>query len=816
MTNLDVLLRLKMANQLGAGAKAAEKDLKGVKDAAQAIGKGGAADRLGRDLAKAGGTAKVAKRDIIDLRREGDRLGSNRAGAKMAADLEKVGRAARAARRDVDALGRRTAAGRTGRPEVHPGGGTAGAGVGAAALALGRRVALPLGAGYGAKKALDSAVDFEAGMAEVKKKVDVTGPADLAVLETMIRKMAMDLGIARTEMAGLTAEAGASGIVLADLPNFMKLTGKAAIGWDMLPREASQALAEIKSGLRLTIPQMEALSDKINALGDNSAAKERDIVEMFQRSGAAAKAAGIDIDTSLAFLTGAKAIGIQAEIGARWWGNFSSKFQAGFKGKKSAEALKMLGLDEKTLAKGVASRPFETIMDFMERLERSGDKKVKIAKNLFGDEWFDETLRVLQGLGEIRKQRDMLRDPGNWRGSLEKGLQIQLATTKNHMERLKVLSSEVGDRLSRWALPPINTGIEWLITKFDALTAKSSTFSKNMAWLEGRFPEWFGKGEAKASEKEPNNNPWAGIAGDRMARANALEAEADQATKEADLLSDKKKADREKKKALEAQAETLKRMARGERAAGGMAAARDMSGMEEGAAMAAGIRAKRSADDRAWADQVERLKEERMWAKEDLKSWLPRTQRAQGQANRTYARADEAFAGHLGVKDTARAAKAMDILAGLVEQSRLAKAGGRGNQAGLARKNFERLKGELKDTLGGEELEPALRAALERYIGTLGNEGDKAVEMARKIAAELLQTLSINAHPTITPQVAPSGGGGAPSSAPAKTGGVGKSVINQYINSNDPGRAARLARREQEKAVRSARAGSLHDIGSWA
>ncbi len=497
MTTLDVAVRGRWINQFGPGAKASEKDLKGVRDAAQAIGKGGAADKLGRDLAKAGGKAKVAKRDIIDLRREGDRLGSGRAAAKMAADLEKIGRAARAARRDMDALGRRTASGRAGRSEAHPSGGVAGAGAGAAALALGKRVVLPLGAGYGAKKALDSAVDFEAAMAEVKKKVDVTSPGDLAALEKMIRQMAIDLGIARTEMAGLTAEAGASGIVPADLPNFMKLTGKAAIGWDMLPREASQALAEIKSGLGLTIPQMEVLSDKINALGDNSAAKERDIVEMFQRSGAAAKAAGIDIDTSLAFLTGAKSIGIQAEIGSRWWGVFSSKFQAGFKGKKSAEALEMLGLDEKKLAKGISSRPFETIMDFMERLERSGDNKVKIAKNLFGDEWFDETLRVLQGLGEIKKQRDMLRNPANYTASLEKGLQIQLATTKNHMERFKVLASEVGDRLSRWSLPPINSGIEWLITKFDALTDKSSTFAKNMAYLQGRFPEWFGTGEVK-------------------------------------------------------------------------------------------------------------------------------------------------------------------------------------------------------------------------------------------------------------------------------------------------------------------------------
>ncbi len=301
-----------------------------------------------------------------------------------------------------------------------------------------------------------------------------------------------------------------------------------------------------------------------------------------------------------------------------------------------------------------------------------------------------------------------------------------------------------------------------------------------------------------------------------MARANALEAEADQVKKEADLLSVKKKADREKKAALETQAETLKRMARGERASAGAAAARDMTGMEEGAALAAGIRAKRSADNRAWADRAEKLKEERMWAKDDLKGWLPRTKRAQGQADRTYAKADDALAGHLGTKDTDRAVRAMDILAGLVEQTRRANAGGRGGQAAAARKNVERLKGELKDALGGKELEPALREALERYLGTLGSEGDKAVEMARKIAAELMQSLSIDAHPTITPQVAPSGGGGAPASGPAKTGGVGKSVINQHIYNSDPGRAARLARREQERAVRSARAGGLHDIGSWA
>lgn len=830
MTNFDVSIRAKFVNQVGPGAKATKRDILDLKSAADKLG-GASAGRLGQDLVKTGAGAKAAKRDILELKAATDKLGTStgiqRFQEGMAKGLrdaretlkirEQMARQAEQRRRQEEKARRREA--------VADGGGVSSAAAfGAGALA--RRMLAPLGAAYGAKKALDASVDFEAAMAEVRKKVDVNSPTDLQELEGRIRRMALALGIARTEMAGLTAEAGASGIALVDIDRFMTLTGKAAIGWDMAPREASQSLAEIKTGLRMTIPDLEILADKINALGDNSAAKERDIVEMFQRSGAAAKAAGVDVDTTLAFLTGTKAMGIQAEIGARWWGVFSSRLASGFKGKQASSALKALGLDEKTLGAGMKSRPFETLMDFMERLEKHRDK-VKIAKNLFGDEWFDETLRVLQGLDEIRKQRDLLRDPSKWRGSLEKGLDIQLGTTKNHFERLKVLASEVGDRLSRWALPPINDGIEWLIEKFDAITTKSTVFSKNMAYLEGRYPDWFGKKEAKPTpEKEPDNNPWLGIAGKRTSEASALQSEAEAARKEWKNAPEKSKTDKKRKAELKAEAERLERRAADVRRSAGMAAARDMTGLEEGRSMATGMRDRKRAEDRAWSDEVDALLFERGVLKSKVGDGKGQGRAALSQKH-DLAKVDEKLRAKLGGADIDQIARLTEVFAGLAAQKKVATDPAVSPTKRVqARGNVERLEKELdqlKEKFSAGGIDEAGRQAMLRYIDVLSTEGDKAVEVGQRIADELKSKLEFVARPRIEPSVTGGGFGGesgpAAPASPGKQSSIGgpTTTVHQHIRGADPRAVARASQREQDRAVRRSVAGSLHDLGgSWA
>ncbi|WP_288581695.1 phage tail tape measure protein [uncultured Methylobacterium sp.] len=345
-------------------------------------------------------------------------------------------------------------------------------------MALGSGALKAAGGIYVARAAMRAtvgeAISFEKAWAEVVKKVnDAPNPEAMQQLQRTVAKTAIDLGLPRNGLAEMTAEAGAAGIKFQDLERYVRLAAKASVGWDMSPREAAQSLAEIKSAGQLTIAEMETLGDKINALGDNSAAKERDIVDMFQRAAEGARLAGSSMDTTLAALTALKSGGMQPEVAARFYQAFTSKLRtAGGEGKaaeKINDALKEIGLNGKKVAQDMARDADTTITQILESIGKHADP-VKVAKGLMGEEWWDELAKFTGGsLAEFKKQREFLRDPGNFKGSLTKNLDTQLSTTANHLERLKALTGDIGDRLGRWALPGINRGIQAVIQQMDEL-----------------------------------------------------------------------------------------------------------------------------------------------------------------------------------------------------------------------------------------------------------------------------------------------------------------------------------------------------------
>lgn len=331
-------------------------------------------------------------------------------------------------------------------------------------------------AGYKAASfGLQQAVSFDKAMAEVRKKVNLEQGATWADVEGMINRNARKFGIAREDMAGLAAQAGQAGIAYRDLAGFMQTAAKASAAWDVSPREASEKLAKIKAQTQWTIPQLEQFADKVNALGDTSAAAERDIVEMFNRSAGAAKAANVPFDTSLAVTTSLSAIGMQEEVASRFWNAFSARLRTasagGKKGKKGggADPFTALGLTSKQVQAGMKSDATKTILDVMKRLE-ANPEKATIAQSLFGKEWWDEASRAGQALPEIIKNLETLHS-GKWKGSLDQALSVDLATTNAHLERFKALTSEIGDSLSRWALPPINNQLDKIIKSFEAAKA---------------------------------------------------------------------------------------------------------------------------------------------------------------------------------------------------------------------------------------------------------------------------------------------------------------------------------------------------------
>lgn len=515
-------MRVKMildlvANTKG-GARQAQRDLKGVKDAARNLDGAKGGQRISRDFLNLASGAKTATRNINDAKAATDGLGRSTGAKKLGREIDEVGRKAARAKREIAQL--QTAEGkRAARKETETGSGGTSIFAGTRGL-VGGYLGIQ-GARMATRGTVGQSISFEKAMAEVRKKVDgMDDPAEFAKMGEAVSKWAIAYGRSREEVAALVAEAGAGGISLKDMPGFVRVNLAAATAWDVSADKAGSALAKIRAATQWGNKELEDFADKVNSLADAGSAKEMDVVDMFQRAGAAAKAAGVEFDTSLAFLTAMNNVAIAPEVASRGFAALTSTLRTGG-GKKFAEGLEMIGLTPAKVKAGMKKNATRTLIDFLERLENSSDK-AEAAIKIVGKEWWDEVARAGQALAEIRKNLAIVSDPKKWTGSTQNSLNIQLATTDNHLKRLTAQAAEVGDRLGRWALPAINEGIEKIIAGMDALEKRAADK----------------KAEASLAEKVANNLPLTPeerekLANDRMlasrvtGKSNAISARKD-------------------------------------------------------------------------------------------------------------------------------------------------------------------------------------------------------------------------------------------------------------------------------------------------
>lgn len=470
MADMRVKMFLDLVNNTKGGAAQAKREMKGVKDAARDLNRQEAGKKIARDILAIANHSKGASRGLREVKGAAAGIGSDGASARLARDLEKARAAAARLRAELRGVRQQVA--------QASGPGAAG-GNGGTTLLPGTRAMLGGYLGIQAARAsargtVGQSVSFEKAMADVIKKVDLPEGQTQADLERMITGSAIKFGRSREQIAGLASELGAAGVAYSDLGRAIAQATRASVAWDMTPSETGESLAKIRTQHGWSLDQLDEFIDKVNALADTGASKERDIVEMFQRAAAGAKAADVGSDTTLAITTAMNAGGMAPEVSARGFGAMVSKLRTAAAGanKKMAEGLKMLGLTPKGVEQGMKTNSLKTMIDLMERFDKSTDKAAAAVK-MFGQEWWDEFARMVQGAPEIAKNLKLLADRPKWDGSSEKTLNIELKTTANHLERLKALASDVGDRLGRWALPGINETIERLIQGLATLDARN-------------------------------------------------------------------------------------------------------------------------------------------------------------------------------------------------------------------------------------------------------------------------------------------------------------------------------------------------------
>lgn len=340
------------------------------------------------------------------------------------------------------------------------------------------------------------AIEFESAMADVKKVVDVSDD-EFAQLSDRIKQLSTELPISAEGLAAIAAQAGQLGIAGNDIEAFTLLAAKMGTAFNMLPEQAGEAIAKLKNVFQIPIGEVESLGNAINTLGNNTAAKEKDIVDAMTRIGGTARQFGLVTEEAAALSAAFIALGKPPEVAATGINALLSKLQTAEVGSKSfREGLDALGISAEQLAADVRDKPQKALLEFLHTLERlDGKSRAETLTRMFGIEYQDDIALLVGSLGDYEKALGLVADRQATSGALDREFQERMKTTQAQLERLSNAVEVIAINLGEVFLPAIASVAEGLITaaaavgefidKFPELSAAAAVVGTIAAGVAG-------------------------------------------------------------------------------------------------------------------------------------------------------------------------------------------------------------------------------------------------------------------------------------------------------------------------------------------
>lgn len=322
------------------------------------------------------------------------------------------------------------------------------------------------------------AVAFETAMAGVRKTAGGTD-AEIAGLSERLKDLGIRLGMLPTEMAAIAEQGGQLGIALERLPEFAEMAAKMAVAFKMSAEEAGEAAATIANVYQMPMEQVEGLADAINVLGNNTAAREADIVNVMARIGGTAKQFGLAAEQAAALADAFIALGKSPEVAATAINALLNKLQtAQAQGAGFRDALAMIGLSADQLAAGLQADPQQALSAFLKQLEALDNQtRALVLTDLFGTEFADDVATLVGSLGDYEQAVLLVADRSQTAGAMTKEVATAMQTTESAVNQAKAALSGTAVTLGQALLPALT------------LTAKSAGgLLEGVGALAGQFP----------------------------------------------------------------------------------------------------------------------------------------------------------------------------------------------------------------------------------------------------------------------------------------------------------------------------------------
>lgn len=305
--------------------------------------------------------------------------------------------------------------------------------------------------------ATNEAIKFENVMADVRKVVDFENEGQFKGMSDSIIELSQRLPMAAEGIAQIVAAGGQAGIAKDELMGFAESATKMGIAFDVTADEAGEMMAKWRTAFKLGQNDVVNLADKINYLGNTTAASAPLISDVVTRIGPLGEIGGVASGEIAALGASMVSTGVQSDVAATGIKNLILGMVAGEGATKSqSAAFQQLGMDASAMAQRMQTDARGAIMDVFKAIQNLDKyQQATVLSDLFGKESIDAIAPLLSNLGALEDNFRKVADASQYAGSMEAEYAARSATTDNQIQLMKNSLRAVAINIGNAVLPAL-------------------------------------------------------------------------------------------------------------------------------------------------------------------------------------------------------------------------------------------------------------------------------------------------------------------------------------------------------------------------
>lgn len=302
------------------------------------------------------------------------------------------------------------------------------------------------------------AVDFETSFVGIQKVVDFNNNGEMNKMRADIISMSTVLPVSAAGLSEIAAAMGGIGLAKKDILGATKAVAIMSTAFDMSAQSAGDSMGKLMNVYGLSVKEVMAVGDTINAVDAGTAAKAKLTVEVLGRIGGASKAMGLSAHSAAGLAGAFLDLGVAPEVAGTGINALLSKMMTADKqGAKFQNGLKAIGMDAKGMKDAIAKDASGAVNNLMNSLAKlPKEKQMGVLVDMFGTEYADDIALVVGGIDRYNKATSIAANTTKNAGSMQAEFEKQSKTTANQMKLLSGSVTAIGINIGSVLLPAVN------------------------------------------------------------------------------------------------------------------------------------------------------------------------------------------------------------------------------------------------------------------------------------------------------------------------------------------------------------------------